>query len=84
MIECGDYEGVHATTKDASRILQLENIVKTIGEKVIIKDLSLTCFQDEVFVLIGKNGAGKTSLLESIAGNHEGLAGTMHAHGIDI
>ena len=66
------------------KCLKLENIVKKVGDKVLIDDLSVTIFNDEIFVLIGENGAGKTTVLQSIAGNYEGLEGTMNAHGFDI
>ena len=80
----GDYENLDATIMHSPKSLQLENLVRKIGEKVILDDLSVTCFKDEVFVLIGENGAGKTTTLQSIAGNHSGLEGTIFAHGIDI
>ena len=82
-VESGIYESV-SDKKNDLKSLKLENIVKKIGDKVIIDDLSLTIFKDEIFVLIGENGAGKTTTLQSIAGDHEGLEGTMNAHGFDI
>ena len=82
-IESGDYEDI-GESRSSLKCLQLENIVKKIGDKVIIDDLSLTCFRDEVFVLIGENGAGKTTILQSIAGNHSGLEGNIIAHNMDI
>ena len=45
------------------KCLKLENIVKKVGDKVLIDDLSVTIFNDEIFVLIGENGAGKTTVL---------------------
>ena len=61
-VESGIYESV-SDKKDDLKSLKLENIVKKIGDKVIIDDLSLTIFKDEIFVLIGENGAGKTTTL---------------------
>ena len=82
-IESGDYEDI-GESRSSLKCLQLENIIKKIGDKVIIDDLSLTCFRDEIFVLIGENGAGKTTILQSIAGNHSGLEGNIIAHNMDI
>ena len=61
-VESGIYQSV-SDKKDDLKSLKLENIVKKIGDKVIIDDLSLTIFKDEIFVLIGENGAGKTTTL---------------------
>ena len=69
MIGSDDYEEIDSS-KASFQSLQIENIVKKIGDKVIIDDVSLTCFKDEIFVLIGENGSGKTTILQSIAGNH--------------
>lgn len=82
-IQNGDYEEVGADMAPL-QTLQIENIVKKIGDKVIIDDLSLTCFKDEIFVLIGENGAGKTTVLQSIAGNHSGLEGNIIACDVNI
>ena len=69
MIRSEDYEEVDSS-RTTFQSLQIEHIVKKIGDKVIIDDVSLTCFRDEIFVLIGENGSGKTTILQSIAGDH--------------
>ena len=48
--------------------LQVENITKTYGTDVIIKNISLTASDNEKIGLIGPNGAGKSTLLKIIAG----------------
>lgn len=48
--------------------LQVENITKTYGTDVIIKNVSLTAGDNEKIGLIGPNGAGKSTLLKIIAG----------------
>jgi len=70
--------------KEAEPTLQLLNVSKTLDKKKVIDDLSLTIFEDEIFVLIGENGAGKTQVLKSIAGNQRGLKGVIQAYGLEF
>ena len=47
-------------------ILSCQNICKSFGEKVILKDASFHIEDREKAALIGNNGAGKTTLLRII------------------
>ncbi|MES2116832.1 MAG: ATP-binding cassette domain-containing protein [Pseudomonadota bacterium] len=58
-------------------VAELENIAKTYGEKVIIKDFSATILRGDKVGLIGANGAGKTTLLKIILGEETADAGTV-------
>ncbi|MDO5026956.1 MAG: putative bacteriocin export ABC transporter [Tissierellia bacterium] len=44
-------------------MIKLENIEKRFGDKIIIKDLSLTIEEGESIVIVGKSGSGKSTLL---------------------
>jgi ABC transport system ATP-binding/permease protein len=58
-------------------VAEMENIAKTYGEKVIIKDFSATILRGDKVGLIGANGAGKTTLLKIILGEEAADAGTV-------
>ena len=54
-------------------MLKLENIWKTfnpgtINEKVALHDLSLTMEEGDFVTVIGGNGAGKSTMLNAVAG----------------
>lgn len=49
-------------------LIEVNNLSKKIRGKQILKDVSLYVDEGETVGLIGKNGAGKTSLLKCIAG----------------
>lgn len=49
-------------------ILNIENISKTYGDKIIFDDISLGVHQGEKIGIIGINGTGKSTLLKMIAG----------------
>jgi len=52
-------------------IIQLKNITKKFGRKVILDDISLEINHGEIFGIIGMSGSGKTTLLNSLIGYYE-------------
>ncbi len=48
--------------------LQIENLTKSFGDKVLFTDINFGVLQGQKIALIAKNGTGKTSLLNIIAG----------------
>jgi len=43
--------------------VEFENVSKSFAEKIVIKDISFSVRQGEIFGLLGPNGAGKTTLI---------------------
>ena len=58
--------------------LVLENLALARGDRVLFKAFSLSVQAGEVVHLTGRNGAGKTSLLEAIAGLRQPESGSLH------
>ncbi len=48
--------------------LSVENIAKSYGERVLFKDISFGINKDQKIAFVAKNGSGKTSILNIIAG----------------
>ena len=48
--------------------LSFENITKSFGEKILFHNISLTISKGQKIALIAKNGTGKTTLLNLLAG----------------
>ncbi len=60
-----------------SKILELKNVSKSYGDKVLLKDFTYLFNRFEKAGLIGRNGTGKTTLLNIITGLTEPDAGTV-------
>jgi len=58
-------------------VAELENISKSFGPKVIVRDFSATILRGDKVGLIGANGAGKTTLLKMILGEDRPDSGTV-------
>ena len=48
--------------------LQAENLSKRFGELMLFENISFTIFEEQKVALIAKNGTGKSTLLNILAG----------------
>ncbi len=51
--------------------LSVRNLSFSVGNKQIIKSISLSIEKGQIVALLGPNGAGKTTLLKTIMGVHK-------------
>jgi len=58
-------------------VIDIENIKKGFGEKLLVEDLSFKLPPGGIVGIIGPNGAGKTTLFRMMAGFEEPDAGTV-------
>ena len=58
--------------------VRLENVTKTFGRKVAIKDVNLRCKDGEFLSIVGPAGAGKTTILKIVAGIEKPTSGTIY------
>ena len=49
--------------------LQVESLSKRFGEQLLFENISFTIFEQQKVALIARNGTGKTTLMEILAGN---------------
>lgn len=49
-------------------LLSVENIAKSYGERILFEDISFGINKDQKIAFVAKNGSGKTSILNIIAG----------------
>lgn len=55
-------------TLNSQAILTTKNLTKKYGNKFACENVNLTVNRGDIYGLIGRNGAGKTTILKSIAG----------------
>lgn len=65
-------------------MIEIKNIVKTTGEKVILDDISLTIESGSFVVLIGPSGCGKTTTLKLLNKLIEPTSGEIYIDGKPI
>ena len=58
-------------------ILELKEVTKTFGKRVILDDVSLTVEEGDIFGLIGQSGSGKTTLLNLLVGFYQPTEGKV-------
>jgi ABC transport system ATP-binding/permease protein len=58
-------------------LLKVENLARSYGEKILFENISFVINQFQKVALIARNGAGKTSLLNIIAGTEPSDEGTV-------
>ncbi len=54
-----------------SIVVEVDNLIKGFGERVLIDDLSFTLPRNGIVGVVGPNGAGKTTLFKTIVGLEE-------------
>lgn len=64
-----------------SYILETQNLTKTYGKKDAIKDINIHISKGEIYGLIGRNGAGKTTIMRIITGLSSPTSGSYSLFG---
>jgi ABC-type multidrug transport system ATPase subunit len=64
--------------------IAIENLTKTYGKVVALKDVSLTVGSGEVVGLLGPNGAGKSTLMKTVVGILRPTSGKVVVAGKDL
>lgn len=57
--------------------LQIENLTKSIGDRMLFRDVTFGIYEGDKIGLIAKNGAGKTTFLNVIAGKDDYDSGSI-------
>ena len=76
---------VPRTREDAPRgDVALSHVTFGYGEKPVLKDLSLTVKQGEQVTLVGRTGAGKSTVFKLLLGLYPPQSGTVTIGGVDV
>src|SRR3982750_4721788 len=64
--------------------LRIEKLRAGYGEAVVLPNMSLALAEGEALALLGRNGTGKTTLINSIVGVTRRFGGVITPDGLDI
>ena len=67
-----------------SDLLQVEHLSAGYGEAVVLNDVSFSLAEGETLALLGRNGTGKTTLMDTLAGATRQHGGQIHLHGVPL
>jgi branched-chain amino acid transport system ATP-binding protein len=66
---------------ESRELLRIEGLRAGYGEAVVLNDISLTLNEGETLALLGRNGTGKTTLIDTLVGVTTQHGGKMHLGG---
>lgn len=64
-------------------VIEVEHLAHSYGKKVIYEDLNFTLAPGKIYALLGKNGVGKTTLIQILMGFLRPVAGRCRVLGED-
>ncbi|MEG2546255.1 MAG: ABC-F family ATP-binding cassette domain-containing protein [Niameybacter sp.] len=66
-----------ATSRLGKKVVEMENVSKAFGERILIRDFTYNFIKGERIGIIGNNGLGKSTLLNLITGELQADSGTI-------
>ena len=69
---------------DARKIIEIRNVSKAFGDKLVVDNVNLTIKKGEFVTLLGPSGCGKTTLLRMIAGFETPTSGSIVINDRDV
>jgi branched-chain amino acid transport system ATP-binding protein len=77
-------EKARPTAAKAQVLMQLEGVNTFYGKSHILRDVSFEVRQNEIVALLGRNGAGKSTVLKTITGIAPPASGTVSLDGNNL
>jgi branched-chain amino acid transport system ATP-binding protein len=65
-------------------LLNVERLTAGYGEAIVLTDVSFKMAKGEALALLGRNGMGKTTLVNSVIGVTRRISGSISLDGHDI
>lgn len=71
-------------SNDNKNIIEIENLVTKYGDKVVLNGVNTEIKENEIFIILGSSGGGKTTLLKHIIGLIKPFSGNINIFGKSI
>lgn len=81
---CATNSGFEAEPTGHIAGIQVCELRKVYGKKVAVNNLTLNMYEDQITVLLGHNGAGKSTTMSMLTGLYQPTSGTAFIKGKDI
>ncbi|OIJ16237.1 heme ABC exporter, ATP-binding protein CcmA [Anaerobacillus arseniciselenatis] len=65
-------------------MIETKGLVKTIGDKMILRGINLSIKKGETVAILGPNGAGKSTVLKILGGLIKASSGEVKVNGLDL
>ena len=76
---------IHVTPMNYGKAaVTVRGLSKSFGEAIVLQDINFTVDEDEIVVLLGASGSGKTTILRIISGLDTPDSGQVILHGKDV
>src|ERR1051325_5854713 len=69
---------------NSSALVQIDNVTKSFGSKIALKNIAFSVPSGQICGLLGPNGAGKTTLFRLLMGILKASEGTLLIEGRDV
>lgn len=76
-LQFGEIEG----QRMSDAVIRLENVYKAYGKHEVLKDVNMQVNKGDIYGLVGRNGAGKTTIFKMILGLSEVNSGSVSIEG---
>ena len=70
--------------QEVKALIEVENIVKTYGDRVAVDHLSFKLEKGKIYGFLGPNGAGKSTTMNIMTGYIAATSGTVKINNFDI
>ena len=65
-------------------IIKVENMTKSFGKDVVLKDINTEIYKGDIIAIIGPSGCGKSTFIRTLNLLEQPTAGAVYVHDIDI
>lgn len=77
-------KAIHKTTITTNKVVEIRNLNKSFGDRVVLRDVNLDLYENENLVILGKSGAGKSVLIKCMIGLIKPDSGYINILGYDV
>lgn len=75
---------IHEILGRSTTVVNIQRLSKVYEQEIVVKNVNLELYENQITILIGHNGCGKTTLLRMLCGLIEPTTGTIIMDGFNL